>query len=183
MIELRKNIPNTLDACNVTNPQAEALAAWADRLKSWGMILAIILLVIGFFGAIGEAAMIWDYEESMLAALLAFVGGMLSWAIYAFISYIAAKAVAMILEALASITQNTSVSANVALYTAAKAQGTLSKEAPKAAPAAPKAAPAQPAVPASQATQVAEDGSWFCSACGRRNAAERTDCWCCNTKK
>ena len=179
MIELKKRTPQTLTECNAVNPQAEALASWADRLASWGKILAIILLVIGFFGAIGEAAMIWDYEESVLAALFAFVGGMLSWAIYAFISYAAAKAIAMILEALASITQNTSVSASVALYTAAK--DLPAQEAPKAA--VPQAAPAQPAPRTNAETRVAENGVWFCGQCGRQNAPERVDCWCCGAKK
>ena len=109
-----KPIPRSLQECTYPNEAAYNLYAWAERLKAWGQKLLYVLLVIGLISSIIDAVNIAEVNEDQ--AFTVFLASAFSWALYAIIEFCAFHVLALLVNALATITQNTAVTANVALY-------------------------------------------------------------------
>lgn len=114
-----KKVPESIDECMKVDPITANLWLWCERLETLGKALFWILLVVG---VIASFAVSTDFEELMRYGLEdAFNGSMLfeslfQTALYAFLEYCAYHIIALLVGALASIVQNTKVSADLALY-------------------------------------------------------------------
>ena len=119
--KVTKPLPKTLSDCTKPDPTASNLHVWAERLEAWGKFAFISLIVIGSICSIvlgcvaGEAAY---YDTQVVAFAGAFLGSAVFWAGVAFLEYCSYHAIALLVDSLACIVQNTNISANVALYTA-----------------------------------------------------------------
>ena len=116
-----KQIPKNLEECTSPDLTATNLHHWSEKLENWGQILFIILIVIGIISTIIDTINMADINEDM--AFATFLTSAITWALYAFIEYCTYHVLALLISALASITQNTIISANVALYESAKSEG------------------------------------------------------------
>ena len=114
----RKYIPRTLADCIQPDGTVIHLHGWAERIESWGKTLFGILIVIGILITIVATIVAARVGDGM--GFTVFIISAISWGISAFIEYLAYHAIALLISALASITQNTAISANVALYEASK---------------------------------------------------------------
>jgi hypothetical protein len=166
------------------------LHAWAERLENWGQILFIILFILGIASTIMNTINVADVDEDM--ALVTCVTTFATWGIYVFIEYCAYHVLALLISALASITQNTIITANVALYEAAKNTSgfvpvqTTTAPTPVAAPTpvtAPTPVAAQTPVTNYYNPPVVKTASlnnmWVCKYCGTHNKNEYGQCKKC----
>lgn len=112
-------IPDTLWECTAVDPVVEELRGWAERIREWGKKLFVILLVVGVVMAIVECigALDTDYEDMMFSI---FISTLFTWILYAAIEFCACYVISLLISALATITQNTAVTAKVALLQASK---------------------------------------------------------------
>lgn len=155
-----KRIPKTLNDCIVPDATVANLHFWAERLENWGNFLFRALIVIGIISTIMEAVAAGDIDEALIFPTI--LTSAASWALYAFIEYCAYHVLALLISALASITQNTIISANVALLEASQHHKSTEPE--------------KDTLPEKDALLLA-NGGWKCS-CGRVNASYVSTCAC-----
>ena len=136
-----KKVPGDLKSCYRTDPVAENLWIWSERLERWGMWLCVVLFIVGIVTVIHNASeaskLIKELgldsdelkaEAAKLGIEIKSVGEVvfdssLNWAIYCFLEFCAYHILALLVGSLASIVQHTRITANIALYKAAKAEG------------------------------------------------------------
>ena len=165
-----KKIPKTLNDCVKPDATVANLHTWAERLESWGKFLFKALIVIGIISTIFDAVEVSDVDEELI--LGAIITSATSWALYAFIEYCAYHVLALLVSALASITQNSIISANVALLEASQhheyieTPTTQNVNMPKSAP---KPAP----------RKNIPDGHKACWACGHVQPKSNMSCSKC----
>ena len=163
-----KKIPKSLDECKQIDDVSANLWAWAERIDTIGLVYSIIVALIAFIAILVNYGFSY-FLLALLAAPIVFI-----------VSYAGFFAVSLILAALASITQNTCVSANVALYEASidhPDQTTPQKAAPSVAFSAPKKVSFQ-----TENSQVSS-GKWECKNCLTYNNAEHTHCKECGKSR
>lgn len=192
-----KEIPKYMSECLQPDPVTTNLWRWCERLETWGKFLFWAIALFGIISAISvafvteevvsklgytiETETVTKFEFGLLLMTL------LEFALYAFLEYCAYHALALLLGALASITQNTNITANIVLYEANKNGGTD----------VPAQEPTPPAKSASRAifsdsrkdsySQVvlssapAPVGMWTCGKCGTHNKTEHGQCKKCGT--
>ncbi len=173
-----KKVPKTLSECTQSDATVDNLHAWAERLENWGAIFFVVLIIVGIIATVVETIQVADVNEDM--AFSAFLTSAITWGVYAFIEYCVYHALALLISALASITQNTMVSANVALYEAAK-NAPASEKAPSAAPA-PKQNKVD-AISKMASNASASSGVWECKHCLTYNKYEASFCKECGQPK
>lgn len=165
-MEIKKTIPQTVDECTKSGYVVDRLVNWAESLKKRGKIFAIILAVVGVLSSLMVAIEVGSYDLTVGAA--AFTESIIMWLIGIVLLVFTYNSVALLLEALASIVYNTSVSANVALYSAASKKTTTEAIDSKAE--------------GSQPSSFVPNEVWLCSNCGRQNV-NRGNCWNCGQNK
>ena len=196
-----KTVPKTLDECIQIDPVSQNLWTWAERLETWGKILFFIIIFAGIITTIVTGVETAEYLETVEhlkydyydnevikqpSVFDVVVASMLEWALYAFLEYITYHALALLMGALASITQNSVISANVAMLDAS-----TNIRIPKSSPSnneedIKRDAPSISSVK-QQVSQIPvkeksfDDGSWICT-CGRRNASYISSCACGKSK-
>ncbi len=124
-----KEIPKNMDDCIKPDSVSTNLWVWCERLEKWGKILFWILLIGGLILSISSSivekeviireATYWSDAETEVRTTFdfeLFIPLLLDTALYAFLEYCAYHIIALLVGALASIVQNTKISANVALY-------------------------------------------------------------------
>ena len=127
-----KQIPKTLRECVREDGTVNNLHLWAERLEDWGRILFFVLIIVGIivtFANARETSKLLDevYDKVSPAELAAagveipsvfdvVINDLWTWGLYAFLEYCAYHVLALLVSALALITQNTIISADVALY-------------------------------------------------------------------
>lgn len=177
-----KQIPKTLNDCVIPDATVANLHSWAERLESWGRFLFRALIVIGVISTIFDAIEAADVDEELIAG--AIITSAISWALYAFIEYCAYHVLALLVSALAIITQNTAISANVALLEASQHYEFTETE---SAPPTNSSADSQHEKTAKQNIEQENDaillanGGWKC-VCGRVNASYVSSCACHRSK-
>ena len=172
-----KQIPKNLSECTKSNATVDTLHAWAERLENWGQIFFVVLIIIGLISTIIDTVQIADVNEELVFSTL--VTSIITWALYAFIEFCTYHVLALLVSALGFITQNTIISANVALYEA-------SKNAPSAAETVPQPKPNFSAasfssdsyVPTPKGPAPTAD-TWVCKNCGTSNKKEYGQCKKC----
>lgn len=152
-----KQIPTSLNECRQEDATVNNLHKWAERLENWGRSLFVILIIIGIICTIIDTVIMLDNDEDM--ALATCISSVITWGLYAFIEYCAYHVLALLISALASITQNTIVSANVALYEASKRYTNPTS------------------------TEPVPDGMWVCYHCGTHNSINYGQCKKCGKFK
>ena len=111
----KKRIPQTLDECTQMNETASTLYAWSSKIDLIGQILFVLLLFVGAIVTITAISSASD--DARLSTVLINVG---IWALIALFEYFVHHVVVLMIHGLASITQQTAVTADVALYEANK---------------------------------------------------------------
>ena len=161
-----KQIPATLNECTREDATVNNLHIWATRLETLGKILFWILIVVGVAFALVESIQTievvkgtyYQYTETKTTFNFElFLTSIAQTALYAFIEYCSFHVLALLISALATITQNTIISANVALYQAAKDSESNQELNQTAAPA----------------------GMWICKDCGAHNSLNYGQCKKC----
>lgn len=163
MFKSEKEIPKTLYECRLTDNVSNVLWNWSINLESWSIIILIILSIIGIITSIVSGAKMSDYNDDL--ARTTTITSIITWALYAFIGYFSFKALSLLIAALSKIVESTCVTANVALYTAAKAEKASTEESTKPAP-----------------QSSYSKGPWTCK-CGTTNDANSISCKDCGEYK
>lgn len=163
MKKVTKFIPNSLKACYQEDPVSSNLWTWSERLTLCGRIILIVLIVIGFISTIIDGIVAYDMSYSTGGSVfIAIITSLVSWTLYAVIEYFTYHVLSLLIAALASIVENTRISADVALYSKAKEEGLLVKTTPVA--------------------KGSGEGTWRCKKCGRIMPQYTGTCACGNTK-
>ncbi len=188
-------IPKNLSECTKTNATVSNLHRWSERLEKWGKILFWIIVVLGIFVTIAEMIetqklrqayrdMMEQYIE-LPSEWEVFFNKLLTWAFYAFFEYCAYHVLALLISALASITQNTIISANVALYKASQNCTGPTSTQPTAGIVSSNSTVQSPKPNAVQYVNhgPAPDGMWTCQNCGTHNSLNYGQCKKCGKFK
>lgn len=183
----KKRIPKSLFECIKEDAVVTHLHTWAERLESWGHFLFIMLIIIGIISTIVVTVLMVDLYEEM--AFVTCIASVITWAFYAFIEYCAYHVLALLISALASITQNTMISADVSLYQASKERDDARQQPEESASKAPVTpAPPVPQSPVQSPEQIGvlpikgTDGKIICPICNTQQSANRSVCWNCEQK-
>lgn len=171
--KISKRIPKTLEECVQSDATVTNLHIWAERLESWGAVLCAVLIIIGVISTIIATVNMADVNEDLIFSTC--LTSIITWGLYAFIEYCVYHVLALLISALASITQNTIISANVALLNADQ-----NPETPRAPEQAPSAEPQRTSLYASAEQQSPR---WFCTHCGASNKGSNTFCEMCGKEK
>lgn len=192
--KINTKIPKTLSDCIYPDATVSNLHTWAERLETWGKIVFYILIGIGILSTIVEGIATGEYLENLdeyfsrqdLAAagmeipsvFDVVVSSIIKWAFFAFIEYCSYHVLALIVSALASITQHTIISANVALYESS--QNHPETVSTQAANTTKPVLNDKPAVATRSAPAV---GMWTCKNCGTNNSLNYGQCKKCGKYK
>ena len=184
---LNKQVPRTLAECTETDETVSNLHTWAERLETWGKIVFIILITVGVLDTIISAVAAHELLESSFSRneLIALgesapsvgevvIKSLLTWAFYAFLEYCVYHVLALLISALATITQNTTVSANVALYKCSNATQPSSASTPTKETNRPVSTYTKPV-----SHTPAPENMWTCKNCGTHNKNEYGQCKKC----
>ncbi len=189
-----KQIPASLNECTQEDATVTNLHTWAQRLENWGRILFWALIIIGTIVTLVRTIEAYELLEDLgtsvdLNKLAAsgieiptvsdvFLSNLFRWGLYAFLEYCAYHALALLISALASITQHTIISANIALYEASK--NSVSCSSSQNAPQSPVSNNSKPTSFTRPVTYTpAPEGMWSCKYCGTHNKGEHGQCKKC----
>ena len=178
----KPSIPTSLQECTQTGRIVAHLYDFAQKLEARSNLVFSIFLSVGIICTILEAVSLIDVNED--AILWTAFTSIVMWIIYSTIAWSLCRFTAMLINALASITENTKITANVALWEASKKEP-VSTPAEQKQPQKQVEAPVAPAKPAAPKVETTfhGDGSWTCGKCGQTNLALRTPCWRCDQPK
>ena len=134
---VEKKVPKNLKECYSIDNTSQNLWLWCERLEGWGKFLFWFIIVSGLITAIASSITVkeitkgiyytyTDTETSFDFEL--FITALVSTSIYAFVEYCAYHVLALLISSLATMVQNTRITANIALYNVAKEEGILNKE-------------------------------------------------------
>lgn len=155
-----KPIPQTLNDCTKPESVVTTLYDWAVRLKTWGRYLFVALILIGIASTIIQIIPLIDGNEEMILPTL--FSSIVIWTLSASIEYFVYHILSILITALASITYNTSVCANVALF----------ENRDSAPPAEDYQQPFRPVAPHSATRK------WVCPQCGEVLPTDIIRCKC-----
>ena len=177
-----KTVPKTFDECIRIDAVSENLWTWTERLETWGKILFVLIIIIGIIATIATGVETSKYLEQVDRFELALEGitvpsvfevvitSLFEWALYAFLEYLAYHILATLLGALASITQNTIITANIALFKA--------KDNTHPATTSNSVTTAKPTYTLGVRSTI-EDDNWICGHCKTTNSMNYSQCKKC----
>ena len=113
----KKPTPKNLEECMDTSLVTSKLWSWSDWIERVGTILCALIIILGLIISIANSITTEKVESFSFVVLLT---SLITWGFYAFFEYCAYRTLALLIAALASIVQDTKISARVALYKAAK---------------------------------------------------------------
>lgn len=113
----QKKIPKTFNDCVKPDKVSTNLWIWAERIERWGKFIFYFLIGYAILETVSagiEMSEAYDVDETtiILTVITSFVTNIL----IAFLEYCAYHAIALLLGALASIVQNTNITANLSIY-------------------------------------------------------------------
>ncbi len=138
---LEKKIPKNFKDCYKTDSISQNLWLWCERLETWGLRLCILLGIIGIIDIISNGIEMSnllkelnidmneirtaaaEYNIEIKSVFEVVVEGIFDWVFYCFIEYCSYHILALLIGSLASIVQNTKITANLTLYNCAKIEG------------------------------------------------------------
>lgn len=115
---INNSIPRNIEECTQPDIISTRLWDWAQWLEKWGKRLLIFFIVYGVIYAILDFIEMNKVADTETAISVGF-SSLLLWGLYAIIEYCAYNATALLIKALASITQNVSTSTRIAIFCAA----------------------------------------------------------------
>lgn len=168
MLYSERRIPKSLKDCYATDYVSSNLWNWSNQLESWGRIILVILIIIGIISTIGQAVLV--AEDNVDFVFLTVITSIATWTFYAFIEYCVYHVLSLLIASLATIVQNTRITANVAIYNAAKEEGNPNGET---------------GYSSSKLDNERTSGStlWICKECGTKNAVGNVYCVDCGKHK
>lgn len=202
----QKSIPKSLKECTKIDPVSNNLWVWATRLENLGKILFFILIFIGILFTLFEGVSTYElleelddrgYDRAELAEMgmdvsvfTVVVTSILKWGFFAFLEYCIYHVFALLVGALATLTQSSIITANVALlnnrkdWDISETEDTDAPDASKVSSAAntPKATVnSTPDVPRKIITRPTPPppGMWECKNCGTHNKDAYSQCKKC----
>lgn len=127
-----KSIPNNLRSCYQTDSVTGNLWEWSEKIEQWGKAILWLIIIGGFITAISISSIRAEVRTSNSGNTVIYSEGIFNWGsffltllsttIFAFFEFLAYRFTALKIAALASIVQHNQITANVALYTASKAE-------------------------------------------------------------
>lgn len=186
----KREITNSIDDCLKPDGITNNLWIWAERLERFGKILFWFIIIFGFIVAIPTSTVVEEtvnvfdrvVSETKFSVVL-FLTNLGQTALYAFIEYCAYHMLALLISALANITQNTKTTAKLTEYMARKTTKVEAEEdnadntSPDNASQAP--APIENKAAKCPATAEIRNGEKICPVCGMNQKIERKVCWSC----
>lgn len=123
-----KTIPKNLKECYEADKTTHNLLVWSKRLDYLGQFLFVLIIVAGIILAITSSiavntTVVGPADDTITETsfdFVIFITSLITTAIYAFIEYCVYHVLALLISSLAAIVQNTKITANIALYNAAK---------------------------------------------------------------
>ena len=151
MLFSKNKIPKSLKECYEEDSVSVNLWHWSDWLKSWGGKVLGVLIVVGIIFTIAEAIQVADIDKDLVVFTV--INSIIIWGLYAFLEYCAYNVLSLLVAALASIVQNSKISANIALYSAAKDEHLLTDE--------------KETSNIQKKDEKVSGHSWICNSCGK----------------
>ena len=173
MLNSENKIPKSLKECYASDNVSNNLWCWSEWLEVWGSRFLVILIIIAIISTIAQAVQVADINEDLVS--LTVITSTATWALYAFIEYCIYHVLSLLIASLATIVQNTKITANVALYNVAKNEGLLSEKPENSAPVAVK----QSTGYSLSNERTNTNGSWICKECGTKNDTSKLYCSDC----
>lgn len=189
-----KKYPRTLDECMKQNNTVDNLNLWAERLQQWGKILFAVLILAGIIATVANLFTLEDYDAEYVFPTI--ISSVISWGLYAFIEYCAYHALSLLISALALITENSIITANVALFESGKNSHAplIDTDLPtcdetvaqlqndNAQTQSPTGNYFNRTIQVDSYPSTPPQGGWVCS-CGRTNASYVSSCSCGKNKR
>jgi len=159
----KERIPQSLKECYLEDGLSGKLKSWSERLEHGGEIIFRILIIVGIISTIVDGIEAKHMEDITGGSVwVTIISSLIIWSLYAAIEYFVYRALSLLIAALASIVENTRITANVALYSKAKEERLAVKTTP--------------------VDKGSGEGTWRCSKCGRIMPQYTGTCACGNTK-
>lgn len=165
-----KQKPNDLESCYKSHDVERGLWSWSGTIEDWGKILFWIIVIAGIINSITTSIVsteeirgtFYTYTETKTEfSFEIFLTSLLSTGFYAFLEYCLYHIVALLIGSLASIVQNTRITADIAIYKAAKDEtGANNSKQDKKDEWSSKAAKENPT-----------EKAWACGKCGYVNSS------------
>ncbi len=146
-----KKIPTSLRECYATDRVSVNLWSWSNLLEVWGKRVLILLVIIGIISTIGDGIEIANIDKDLV--FITVIISIIKWGLYTAFTYCSYNVLSLLVASLATIVQNTRITANVALYNTAKKERVLHGENEKSPLSTPK--------------HEEVTHKWLCSACGK----------------
>ena len=130
----KKKVPGSFEECYKPDIVSTNLWVWGERMEKLGKILFISLIICGIILSITTSISTVQIEKGIYTttetnfSFQTFISILITYAFYAFIEYCAYHVIALIICSLASIVQNNRITANIALFNSAKAEGITTDE-------------------------------------------------------
>ena len=191
---------SSINDCLKPDSITDNLWVWAERLEKLGKILFWIIIISGFVIALSTSIVTTEVVEGVYYPYTdtettfsfgVFLTSVVQTALYAFIEYCAYHVLALLIGALANITQNTKATARLTEYVARK---TLKEEETdrKGSPLFVHNEPLTQAAIHTQASNSKDvnkdnppvsaeisNGEKICPKCGQSQRSDRRVCWAC----
>ena len=180
MSSSEKKVPKSLKECYATDKVSSNLWSWSERLEVWGGRVLVILIIIGIISTIGQAIQVVDIDEDLV--FITVITSIITWILYAFIEYCVYHVLSLLIASLATIVQNTRITANIAIYNVAKEEGLFNEE-PETHSSPKTKQPSGYSLSKLANGRTDSNGSWICKECGTKNDARKLYCKDCGKYK
>ena len=110
MTSRKKREKNQIDECLQIDSVSKELWYWAEWFEKWGKAVFVLMIIGGLISSVIISNMDDDFNLSV------FIINLSKNALYAFIEYVAYHTLSVLTGAVATITQNTRVTAKLAEY-------------------------------------------------------------------
>ncbi len=112
-----RTVPQKFGECIAKDEMTSNLWMWAIRLEKWGNILTVLLTIYGVFTSIYQAATVAEiYDKYSSFHFETFLLCLIEWALYVFLVYCIYHIIALLIGSLASIVENTRITAKIMMY-------------------------------------------------------------------
>ena len=176
--EKKRSIPTSFHECVEKGKVDENLWVWAERLEKYGKFLFWTLIVFGVVISFASSIAVEPvqsaygfYEDRSTFEFAVFIGSIIKWGLYAFLEYCAYHILALLVGSLASIVENTRISARIAMLKAVP---------DNYVPESNKAIEDELIVSENDLLAM---GPWRCANCDTQNPSKRKYCIKCGTSK
>lgn len=181
MFKEKQTEVKSIAECVKVDPISNELWSWAENTEKWGKFLFYALIIYGFISSIVTSIIMDEFGDFESWNFVMFITNILQYALYAYIEYIVYRTIALLIASLATITQNTRVTAKLTEYKIRKAENNFSSTSPNI----PKSAPSKGFNLSKVAQEIdnSVNNGWKCSKCGYMNPSGVVMCKSCGQYK